>query len=80
MVDQWPQKRKHVEQSVSTSEDGPEQIPLLEELLLPDKSHLRLNGMTHRLAVAWFGFAKLHFESKVKRKNRILTRCDSSNN
>lgn len=40
-------------------------IPLLEEL--SDKSHLRLNGMTHRLA-ARFAFAKLHFKSKVKKK------------
>lgn len=68
MVDQWHQRRKHVGPSDSTSEDRPKQIPLLEELLLSDKSHLRLNGVTHRLAAAWFGFAKLHFESKVKKK------------
>lgn len=44
-----------------------EQIALLGELLHSDKPHLRLNGMTHRLAAARLGFAKLRFESKVKR-------------
>lgn len=54
MVDRCKEKRK---QSDSTSENGAKsragkQTAVLEELFLSDKAHLRLNGLTHRLAAA----------------------------
>lgn len=66
---------------IQRQKTGQSQCRYWKSFELPDKSHLELNGMTHRLAAAWLGFAKLHFESKVKKKKKkILTRCGSRNN
>lgn len=70
MVDQWHQKKEA--RVIERQKTGQEQQAFLEELLPPDKSHPRLNGVTHRLDA--FGFERLHLESKVNKKaERILT-------
>lgn len=77
MVDRCDEEGKHVGWSDWTSEDGPEaelesRYCYWKSVYLPS-----LNGVTHRLAAACVGFAELYLNLK---KERILTRCDSSYN
>lgn len=59
MADQWHQRKEA--RVVGRQKTGQEQQPFLEGLSPPDKSHPGLNGVTHRLDAARFGFAKLQF-------------------
>lgn len=70
MVDQCDEEGKHVGWSDWTSEDGPEAE--LESRYCYCKSVylLSLNGVTHRLDAACFGFAELY--SNLKKKKEFL--------